>query len=943
MVEELLPLLEGEVLNILGGCCGTSPEHIYALAKASKDYRPRPPATAPRPRKGAPLRLSGLEDVHISDNTNFVNIGERTNVTGSRRFARLIKEEKYEEALDIAKQQVRNGAQIVDINMDEGLLDGKAAMVHFLNLLATEPEVARVPLMLDSSKWEIIEAGLKCVQGRAIVNSLSLKEGEKKFIEQANLVKRYGAALVVMAFDEEGQADNYQRRIDICSRAYFLLTNSCDFSPEDIIFDPNVFPVATGMPEHNTNALDFFRATGWIKENLPHARVSGGISNVSFSFRGNDLVREAMHTVFLYHAISAGLDMGIVNAGMIQVYDEIPKNLLVLVEDVMLNRRPDATERLIAYAESHKSKGSTQKNNLSWRETPIEERLKHALISGITEYIDKDTEEARLKYDSPLKVIEGPLMEGMNIVGDRFGEGKMFLPQVVKSARVMKKAVAYLVPFMEEEKSKTQNKKNAPKILLATVKGDVHDIGKNIVGVVLSCNSFEIIDLGVMVPSEKILQMARETGADLVGLSGLITPSLDEMVNVAKEMEAQGLSVPLLIGGATTSRVHTALKIAPAYSGPVVHVLDASRSVPVVSQLVKPDERKAFTSQIEQEYSALRENYLKGRSEKGLRSLQDARSNAALKDSWQNYHPPEPTSAGRHLFSNYSLSEIRPYIDWTPFFSTWMLKGKYPAILKDPVAGEEAQKLHKDAQQMLDKMIAEEWLSAEGILCIQRAASDGDDVLLLDDAGRPHRRLHFLRQQQHKRAGLPNFCLSDFVAPVDSGCRDYIGGFALSTGKGIEKILARYEAAQDDYSSIMLKALADRLAEAFAELLHEKVRQELWGYETKGKHSYEELILEKYQGIRPASGYPACPDHTEKGNIFEWLQVARSISLRLTESYAMYPAAAVSGLYFSHPESRYFGLGKIDKTQLEAYASRKGISKSEMERWLAPNLNYTPA
>ncbi len=887
-----------------------------------------------------PLKLSGLEPLIISKDTNFVNIGERTNVTGSKKFSRLILEGNYEEAISIALEQVQNGAQIVDINMDEGMLDGEKAMITFVNLLASEPEIARVPFMIDSSKWHIIEAGLKCLQGKGIVNSISLKAGEAEFIEQAKKVKKYGAAVVVMAFDEDGQADSYERRIEICERSYRLLVDVVKFAPQDIIFDPNVFPVATGMDEHNNNALDFFRATKWIKENLPHARVSGGISNVSFSFRGNDTVREAMHTVFLYHGIKHGLDMGIVNAGQIEVYDEINKELLERVEDVLLNRRPDATERMLEFAETVKSKGKVRVIDDTWRQGSVEERLSHALVKGIVEFVEADTEEARAKYQSPLKVIEGPLMAGMNIVGDLFGEGKMFLPQVVKSARVMKKSVAYLIPFMEEEKRRTGNTSSNAKILLATVKGDVHDIGKNIVGVVLACNNFDIVDLGVMVPAEKILEAAVREKADVIGLSGLITPSLDEMVHVAKEMERLGMTTPLLIGGATTSRIHTAVKIAPNYSGPVVHVLDASKSVPVASELISKETRDAFASRIRKEYDEARIDHAGRQKEKNYISIAQARQKKVVID-WSAFTPHKPNALGVTVFKDYPLEEIRPYIDWTPFFSTWMLKGKFPAIFDNAVIGEEARKLYNDANAMLDEIISAGSLKANGIVGLFPATSvEHDDVKILDESGKELTTFHFLRQQGKKAADVPNLSLADFVAPSDSGKTDYMGGFAVTAGDGLDAIVKKYEADQDDYNSIMAKALADRLAEAFAELLHEKVRRDLWGYAKGETLDTEGLIKESYDGIRPAPGYPACPDHTEKRLLFDLLAVEKNTGIILTESFAMYPAAAVSGFYFSHPDSKYFGLGKIEKDQVEEYAARKGFSIEEMEKWLAPNLNY---
>lgn len=892
-----------------------------------------------QPVEPLPLKLSGLEPLIITKATNFVNIGERTNVTGSRKFAKLILENNYEEALSIALEQVRNGAQIIDVNMDEGMLDGEKAMVTFLNLIASEPEISRVPLMIDSSKWHIIEAGLKCLQGKGIVNSISLKAGEEEFLAQAKKLKRYGAAVVVMAFDEQGQADSYERRIEICERSYRLLVDTVKFPPQDIIFDPNVFPVATGMDEHANNALDFFRATKWIKENLPHARVSGGISNVSFSFRGNDPVREAMHTVFLYHGIKHGLDMGIVNAGQIEVYDEIPKDLLERVEDVILNRRTDATERLLEFAETVKSKGKVKVQDDAWRQGTVEERLSHALVKGIVDFVEADTEEAFKKYVSPLKVIEGPLMAGMNVVGDLFGEGKMFLPQVVKSARVMKKSVAYLIPFMEEEKRRTGNTKANAKILLATVKGDVHDIGKNIVGVVLACNNFDIVDLGVMVPAQKILEAAQRENVDVIGLSGLITPSLDEMVHVAKEMERLGMKTPLLIGGATTSRIHTAVKIAPNYSGPVVHVLDASKSVPVASELISNDTREAFAAKIRAEYDAARIEHAGRQKEKNYISIEEARANKVAID-WSNYQPKKPVTPGVSVFKDYPLDQIRKYIDWTPFFSTWMLKGKYPAIFSNEVVGEEARKLFDDANAMLDRFIKEKSLRANGIVGLYRAASFDDDVKVMDENGKELKTFHFLRQQGKKASSVSNTSLADFIAPQGSGKEDYIGGFAVTTGEGLDEIVKKYEADHDDYNSIMAKAIADRLAEAFAELLHEKVRKEIWGHAKGESLSNEDLIDEKYEGIRPAPGYPACPDHTEKRLLFDLLEAEKHTGIYLTESFAMYPASSVSGFYFSHPEAKYFGLGKIEKDQVEQYAKRKGFSLEEMEKWLSPNLNY---
>ncbi len=890
-----------------------------------------------------PLKLSGLEPLIVTPESNFVNIGERTNVTGSAMFLRLIKEGNYDAALEVARNQVEGGAQIIDINMDEGMLDGKKAMVKFLNLIAAEPDIARVPIMIDSSKWEIIEAGLKCIQGKGVVNSISLKAGEKEFIEQASKIKMYGAAVVVMAFDEKGQADNYERRIEICERSYRILVNVVKFPASDIIFDPNIFPVGTGIEEHRNNALDFFRATRWIRENLPGAHVSGGVSNVSFAFRGNNVVREAMHSAFLYHAIKEGMDMGIVNPAMIEIYDDIPAELLERVEDVLLNRRDDATERLLEFAEGLKGKGKVQEKDEEWRKGTVEERLTHALVKGIVEYIDQDTEEARVKYVRPLTVIEGPLMAGMNVVGDLFGSGKMFLPQVVKSARVMKKAVAYLMPFLEEEKRKNPGgSQNNGKILLATVKGDVHDIGKNIVGVVLACNNYEIVDLGVMVPSEKILEAAREHNVDIIGLSGLITPSLDEMVHVAKEMQREGFSIPLLIGGATTSRIHTAVKIDPHYSGPVVYVLDASKSVPVASSLISRDTRESFFTDTKREYQQIRETHANRKEEKNYLTYEQAKENK-LKIDWENYVAPQPAFTGKKCFNEYPLEEIRKYIDWTPFFQTWMLKGKYPQIFENQVIGKEARKLYDDANAMLDVVIRDRLLQANGIIGIYPANTvNGDTVEVYSDETRKEvlKRFEFLRQQGKKGTGIPNLSLADFIAPKETGVKDHIGFFAVTAGLGIEPLIEHYVKELDDYNSIMVKAVADRLAEAFAELMHEKVRKELWAYSTGEDLSNEDLIKEAYTGIRPAPGYPACPDHTEKPVLFELLNVSEETRIQLTESNAMYPAASVSGMYFSHPESRYFGLGKIEKDQVTDYASRKGMSIEEAEKWLGPNLTY---
>ena len=886
-----------------------------------------------------PLVLSGLEPLIITPESNFVNVGERTNVTGSKRFSRLIQEDKYDEALEVALDQVRGGAQILDVNMDEGMLDGKVAMVRFLNLIASEPEIARIPIMIDSSKWEIIEAGLQCVQGKGVVNSISLKEGEETFVRQAEKVRRYGAAIIVMAFDEKGQADSYDRRVEICERSYRILVDKVKFPSQDIIFDPNIFPVATGIEEHNNNAVDFFNGTKWIKENLPGAKVSGGVSNVSFSFRGNNVVREAMHSAFLYHAIQAGMDMGIVNAGMIEVYDEIPKDLLEHVEDVLLNRREDSTDRLLAFAEKVKGKGLEKKEDLSWRETDVEGRLSHALIKGVVDFIDVDTEEARVKYNSPLKVIEGPLMDGMNIVGDFFGSGKMFLPQVVKSARVMKKSVAYLTPYLEEEKASGRAR---GKILLATVKGDVHDIGKNIVGVVMACNNFEIEDLGVMVPAEKILDKAEEIGADIIGLSGLITPSLDEMMTVAEEMTKRKMKTPLLIGGATTSRIHTAVKIAPKYDHAVIHVLDASKSVGVSTSLLS-DKSAEFSDLIKSEYFDLAASHKSRTTAKNFVSYELAKKNKTSID-WSDFESIKPSASGVTTFLDYDLSEIRAYIDWTPFFSTWMLKGKYPAIFENPTVGEEAKKLYDDAQLMLDEIINEKLLKANAVIGLFPANAEGDDLTVWEDESRSKEKtkFHFLRQQGKKAPGIPNLSLIDFVAPKE-GKTDFFGGFAVTTGIGIEALIEQYKKEHDDYKEIMVKALADRLAEALAELMHKKVREEYWGYAKGETLSSQELIKEKYQGIRPAPGYPACPDHTEKRTLFDLLEVEKSTGIELTESFAMYPASSVSGFYFSHPESKYFGLGKISKDQVEDYAIRKQMSVAKIEKWLAPNLNYESA
>jgi len=875
------------------------------------------------------LRLSGLEPMVQTPNINFINIGERTNVTGSKAFANLILNNKYDEALSVARSQVENGAQVIDVNMDEGMLDGKAAMVTFLNLIAAEPDISRVPVMIDSSKWDIIEAGLKVIQGKGIVNSISLKDGEEAFIARAEKIKRYGAATVVMAFDENGQADSYEKKIAICERCYHILTQKVNFPPSDIIFDPNILTVATGIEEHNNYAVDFIKATKWIKENLPYAKVSGGVSNISFSFRGNNIVREAMHSAFLYHAIQAGLDMGIVNAGMIEVYEEIPKELLIRVEDVLLNRREDATERLVDFAETVKGDGKKIVHDLSWRNQSVEERLKHSLIKGITDYIDEDTEEARLNYAKPLHVIEGPLMAGMNVVGDLFGAGKMFLPQVVKSARVMKKSVAYLNPYLEEDKSEGDTQ---GKILMATVKGDVHDIGKNIVGVVLACNNYEIIDLGVMVPVNKILDEAIKHNVDVIGLSGLITPSLDEMVDVACEMERRGMKLPLLIGGATTSRVHTAVKVAPHYSGPVVHVLDASRSVPVAGKLIGQSTRELFEAEIRAEYTELAIQHAARQADKVILPWGEANANK-LKLDWETYTPVPPTQLGITVFDDVDLNEIRGFIDWTPFFSTWELRGKYPNIFEDEYVGEEAKKLFADAKAMLEDIITHKKLQAKAVLGVFEANEENGDVHLANGT-----KFNFLRQQRKMGNDIPNLSLADYIAPKTSCKKDYLGAFAVTAGIGIESLIDAFEADHDDYNSIMVKAIADRLAEAMAEFMHQKIRKDIWGYAADETLTNEELIYEKYQGIRPAAGYPASPDHTEKETLWKLLDVENNTGISLTESYAMYPTASVSGLYFAHPEAKYFAVGKIDTTQVADYAERKGADFNATQKWLGPNL-----
>ena len=961
--ESLAPQLgdwarEG-LLNIIGGCCGTTPEHIARMAAAVRDHAPRE-----MPKIGHPgaLRLSGLEPFNVTSATNFVNVGERTNVTGSPKFQKLILAGDYEQALAVARHQVENGAQVIDINMDEGMLDGVAAMRRFVNLIGSEPDISRVPLMVDSSKWSVIKSGLECIQGKSIVNSISLKEGEQKFLESAREVRRLGAAVIVMAFDEKGQADSFERRVEICERSYRLLVDKAQFPPQDIIFDPNILTVATGIEEHCNYAVDFLKATRWIKENLPHARVSGGVSNISFSFRGNNPVREAMHSAFLFHAIQAGLDMGIVNAGMLEVYEEIPRNLLELVEDVLLNRRADATERLVAFADTVQKKGKSESagEELEWRKHSVEERLKHALIKGIVDFIDADAEEARQKYGRPLLVIEGPLMDGMNVVGDLFGAGKMFLPQVVKSARVMKKAVAYLTPFMEEEKRLSGGGRAQGKVLLATVKGDVHDIGKNIVGVVLACNNYEVIDIGVMVPCDRILEAAREHGVDVIGLSGLITPSLDEMIYVAREMQRQGFTVPLLIGGATTSKAHTAVKIAPFYEHSVVHVLDASRAVPTVGALISPEQRRKYIAENQKLQESLRNQHQQ--SVDPLVSIEAARANR-ISIEWKPQDIPVPAFEGVRVLSSklkdgvrapqldpagaptseVSLAEVAAYIDWGPFFHTWDLRGVFPAIFKSEKYGEAARKLYDDAQVLLKRIIDEDLLSIRGVYGFFPAAADGEDVVLFTDQTRKAElmRFSFLRQQREKAAGKTHKCLADFVAPVDSNLPDHIGAFAVTSGHGLPELMEEFHAVHDDYSVIMAEALADRLVEAFAEWLHAKVRKE-WGYGAAENLSVQDLIDEKYRGIRPAAGYPACPDHTEKGKLWTLLNVEQRLGMRLTESFAMWPGSSVSGLYFGHPQASYFGVGNLGRDQIEVYAERKGMPVNEVERWLGPWLGYNP-
>jgi len=937
MATEIGDWAQNGYLNIVGGCCGTTPAHIEAIAKAVAPHSPRRV-----PDIAVACRLSGLEPLNIDENSLFVNVGERANVTGSAKFKRLILDDDYAEALNISLDQVENGAQVIDINMDEAMLDGKAAMTTYLNLVASEPDIARVPLMVDSSKWEIIEAGLKCSQGKPIVNSISLKEGKDAFVHHANLCRKYGAAIVVMAFDETGQADTLQRKIEICQRSYDILVNEVGFPPEDIVFDPNIFAVATGIEEHNNYAVDFIEATREIKEKLPHAMISGGVSNVSFSFRGNNPVREAIHAVFLYHAIKAGMDMGIVNAGQLAVYEEIPAELRERVEDVILNRRPDATDRLLEIADKYKGDGTVEKKeDQEWRSWPVAKRLEHSLVKGIDAFIEEDTEEARQQFAEPVQVIEGPLMDGMNVVGDLFGDGKMFLPQVVKSARVMKKAVAYLIPYIEA--AKTADSRANGRILMATVKGDVHDIGKNIVGVVLACNNFEVIDLGVMVPAAKILETAKAEGVDMIGLSGLITPSLEEMSHIAREMKRLGYDIPLLIGGATTSKAHTAIKIDPHYDQPTVWVKDASRAVGVAQKLISRDMKQTFVDELRDEYEQVRLNYSKRQAQTEWLTLDQARANKPKFD-WTSYAPVKPELIGLRVFEDYPLEELRDYIDWTPFFHTWEMKKRYPNILDDPEKGEEARKLFNDAQDMLDKIIAEKWLRAQAVVGLFPANSiDDDDIEVYSDESRsePVAVLRNLRQQLPKADGKPNYNVSDFVAPKSSGVKDYMGAFAVTTGIGIEKKVAEFEQQHDDYNSIMLKALADRLAEAFAERMHQRVRREFWGYAPDENLANDELIKESYRGIRPAPGYPANPEHTEKTLLWQLLNVEKNAGIELTDSMAMMPAASVSGWYFAHPESRYFAVGKINRDQVEDYARRKGMSIAEAERWLAPNLGYS--
>jgi len=934
MAQHVSAYMEDRLINIIGGCCGSRPEHIEAIAKVAKNYKPRQ-----KPSIEKATRLSGLEAVTITPERNFVNIGERTNVAGSKKFARLIREGKFEEALSVARKQVEDGAQIIDVCMDDAMMDSKAMMKEFLNLIASEPEVSKVPIMIDSSKWEIIEEGLKCVQGKSVVNSINLKEGEEQFLEQARKIKKYGAAAVVMLFDEKGQAVDFQRKTEIAQRAYKLLTEQLDYPPEDIIYDANVLSVATGMEEHNNYAIEFIEATKWIKENLPHAKISGGISNLSFSFRGNNVVREAMHSVFLYHAIKAGLDMGIVNPAMLQVYDDIPKDLLELTEDVVLNRKADATERLIEYAETVKDSGKKEKKTEDWRNKELQERITYSLVKGITDHVDQDMDEARQAYERGLHIIEGPLMTGMNRVGELFGEGKMFLPQVIKSARVMKKAVACLMPFIEEENKEDGGSSSAGKVLLATVKGDVHDIGKNIVGLVLSCNNYEVIDMGVMIPTEQIIEEVKKQQPDILGLSGLITPSLDEMANVAAEMEKSGLNVPILVGGATTSKAHTAVKIAPGYSAPVVQVKDASQSVGVVDKLLSPKKTQKYREQLKKDQAALRDKHLGRQGEKQYISLEEARENAPKID-WENYNPVKPSFLGEKTFNDISLEEIAKYIDWTFFFYSWELRGKYPKIFDDPKKGEDAKKLFNEGQEMLQKIIDHKMIKPNAVVGFYPANSVGDDIEIYSEKqpNDPALVLNFIRNQRKKEAGDPNYCLSDFIMPKGYGKTDYIGGFFATAGLGVDEWAEKFEKENDDYNALMLKILSQRMAEALTELLHEKVRKELWGYSPKENLKPEEMIKEKYQGIRPAFGYPSMPDHMQKKPVYEFMDISKHTQIKLSDNFMMIPEASVSGLYFAHPKARYFNVQKILEDQLKDYARRGGIEESVVRRWLAENI-----
>ncbi len=934
MARHVSSYMEDELINIIGGCCGSRPEHIEAIAKAAKKYNPR---KIPNIEKAT--RLSGLEVVTITPDRNFVNIGERTNVAGSKKFARLVREGNFEEALSIARKQVEDGAQVIDVCMDDAMMDSKAMMREFLNLIASEPEVSRAPIMIDSSKWEVIEEGLKCVQGKSIVNSINLKEGEEQFLEQAKKIKMYGAAAIVMLFDEEGQAVDFKRKTQIAQRAYNLLIEKLDYPPEDIIFDANVLSIATGMEEHNNYAVEFIEATRWIKENLSYAKVSGGISNLSFSFRGNNVVREAMHSVFLYHAIKAGLDMGIVNPSLLEVYDDIPKDLLELVEDVVLNRREDATERLIEYAESVKSPGKKEKKTEDWRTKELPERVAYSLVKGITDYIEQDMGEARQVYDKGLDVIEGPLMTGMNRVGELFGDGKMFLPQVIKSARVMKKAVAYLMPYIEEENKEQGGSSSAGKVLLATVKGDVHDIGKNIVGLVLSCNNYEVIDLGVMIPTEQIIEEVKKQKPDILGLSGLITPSLDEMVNVASEMEKAGQNIPILVGGATTSRAHTAVKIAPEYNAPVVQVKDASLSAGIVDKLISPGKKEEFWKQLKQEQEQLKDKYLGRQSKNKYISLEEARKNK-MEINWDEYSPVKPSFLGEKAFNDISLEEISKYIDWTFFFHSWELRGKYPKIFDDPEKGGDARKLFDEGQEMLRKIIDNKMIEPNAVIGFYPTNSAGDDIEIYSDESRSEisLTLNFLRNQRKKEAGEPNLCLSDFVMPKETGKVDYIGSFFATAGLGVNEWAEKFEKENDDYSAIMLKILSQRMAEALTELLHEKVRKELWGYNPNENFSPEELLKEKYPGIRPAFGYPSMPDHTQKKPVYEHMKVDQYTKIQLSDNFMMIPEASVSGLYIAHPQTRYFNVQKILEDQLKDYARRAGIEEATVRRWLSENL-----